>query len=89
MGVERSRSFPGGKYHIRLGFVSKVHFTKICPELLPLSQCFVSLPGGKMMPKEAPNGRREVICEDALKWLGFEKMNMLEVGQVLIFAATV
>ena len=41
------------------------------------------------MPKEAPNGRREVICEDALKWLGFEKMNMLEVGQVLIFAAMV
>ena len=54
-----------------------------------LSQRFVSLPGGKMMPKEAPNGRREVICEDALKWLGFEKMNMLGVGQVLIFAAMV
>ena len=50
-----------------------------------LSAC----PGRKMMPKEAPNGRREVICEDALKWLGFEKMNVLGVGQVLIFAATV
>eukprot|EP00434_Breviolum_minutum_P020135 symbB.v1.2.017755.t1/scaffold1389.1/size122275/4 len=69
------------KNSILLGYCQHHPTKRGCGALHAASTMKERTGGRKMMPKEAPNGRREVICEDALEWI--EKQGHFPSGSMV------